>query len=131
QQGTGLLPWFENLLPEPGSELRRRICAVHGLRDGQSFALLAALGRDLVGAVEVASTGDASGDDAGEAHAEDTESRGGMPGASLQVIQHLSSLAGMQLKFSMSMLHERLVLPARGSGRQWIVKLPGIEYVDL
>jgi HipA-like protein len=48
QQGTGLLPWFENLLPEPGSELRRRICAVHGLRDGQSFALLAALGRDLV-----------------------------------------------------------------------------------
>jgi serine/threonine-protein kinase HipA len=127
QQGTGLLPWFENLLPEPASELRRRLCAVHGLRDGQSFALLAALGRDLVGAVEVMSAGGPEGD-AGEQPTEGTED---VAGASLQVLQHLSSLAGMQLKFSMSMLQERLVLPARGSGGQWIVKLPGIEFTDL
>lgn len=127
RQGTGLLPWFENLLPEPRSELRRRLCAAHRLRDGQSFALLGALGRDLAGAVEVVSDGRSEGD-AGEAHTPGPEDA---PDESLQLVQHMSSLAGMQLKFSMSMLQERLALAARGSGSQWIVKLPGIEYVDL
>jgi serine/threonine-protein kinase HipA len=126
QQGTGLLPWFENLLPEPGSELRRRLCAAHGLRDGQSFALLGALGRDLTGAVEVAS-GAAPEGDAGEDHHDADDGRP----ASLKLIQRLSSLAGMQLKFSMSMVKERLTLPARSVGGQWIVKLPGMEYAEL
>jgi serine/threonine-protein kinase HipA len=127
QQGTGILPWFENLLPEVGSELRQRLCTVHGLRDGQSFALLAALGRDLAGAVEVASA-DASEGAAGE---DRTDAPEDVPDTSLRVVQRLSSLAGMQLKFSMSMLQDRLVLPARSSGGQWIVKLPGTEYADL
>jgi serine/threonine-protein kinase HipA len=127
QQGSGLLPWFENLLPEPGSELRRRLCAAHGLRGGQSFALLGALGRDLTGAVEVVSNV-ASEAETGEdhlGHADDAQP------ASLQLIQRLSSLAGMQLKFSMSMVNERLALPARSAGGQWIVKLPGTEYAEL
>lgn len=127
QQGTGLQPWFENLLPEPGSELRRRLCAAHGLRDGQSFALLGALGRDLTGAVEVASNTALEGEP-GEDH---VDRAGDAPPASLQLIQRLSSLAGMQLKFSMSMVKERLALPARNAGGQWIVKLPGTEYVEL
>lgn len=135
QRGTGLLPWFENLLPEPGSELRRRLCAAHGLRDGQSFALLGALGRDLTGAVEVVSDAAPEGDageahlgDAGEAHLGAAEDA--VP-TSLKLIQQLSSLAGMQLKFSMSMVKERLTLPARSAGSQWIVKLPGTEYAEL
>jgi serine/threonine-protein kinase HipA len=127
QRGTGLLPWFENLLPEPGSELRRRLCAAHGLRDGQSFALLGALGRDLTGAVEVA-TGAAPAGDASEGHIDAAEDAAP---ASLKLIQRLSSLAGMQLKFSMSMVKERLTLPARRAGGQWIVKLPGTEYTEL
>ncbi len=45
--------WFENLLPERDSSLRRRLAALHGLREGQSYDLLRALGRDLIGAVEV------------------------------------------------------------------------------
>jgi len=127
QQGTGLLPWFENLLPEPGSELRRRLCAAHGLRDGQSFALLGALGRDLTGAVEVASNVAPEGE-TGEDHLDRADDA--QP-ASLQLIQRLSSLAGMQLKFSMSMVNERLTLPARSAGGQWIVKFPGTEYAEL
>jgi len=127
QQGTGVPPWFENLLPEPGSELRRRLCAAHGLRDGQSFALLGALGRDLTGAVEMASSVALEGEP-GEDHLGDAYDA--QPG-SLQVIQRLSSLAGMQLKCSMSMVKERLTLPARSAGGQWIVKLPGTEYAEL
>jgi len=37
----------------------------------------------------------------------------------------------MQLKFSMSMVNERLVLPAVGSRSQWIVKIPGSDYAEL
>jgi serine/threonine-protein kinase HipA len=127
RQGTGLLPWFENLLPEPKSDLRRRLCAAHGLRDGQSFALLGALGRDLVGAVEVAELA-APASDEGELQLDDSSDGNG---ESLRVIQRMSALAGMQLKFSMSMVSERLSLPARGVGGQWIVKLPGSEYAEL
>jgi len=102
------------------------VCAAHGLRDGQSFALLGALGRDLTGAVEVASGVTPEGD-TGEDHDDADDA----PPASLKLIQRLSSLAGMQLKFSMSMVKERLTLPARSAGGQWIVKLPGTEYAEL
>ena len=49
--GSGLPAWFENLLPDAGSVLRRRICEQHGLRESDSAALLRALGHDLPGAV--------------------------------------------------------------------------------
>ena len=51
--GTGLPAWFENLLPETGSALLQRLCAVHGLPDGTRFGLLQAIGGDLSGAVEI------------------------------------------------------------------------------
>jgi serine/threonine-protein kinase HipA len=41
------------------------------------------------------------------------------------------SLAGMQLKFSMSMANERLTLGASGAGAKWIVKLPSYRFLDL
>jgi serine/threonine-protein kinase HipA len=56
--------WFENLLPEKGSLLRRLLAALHGLREGQSFDLLRVLGCDLPGAVRVDSE-DASSRDQG------------------------------------------------------------------
>jgi serine/threonine-protein kinase HipA len=120
----GLLPWFENLLPERGGELRRRLCALHSLQEGSGFGLLEALGRDLPGAVELIgeeteleplSRPDTFGDEA-------------EPSISLD---HFSSLAGMQLKFTMSMLNQRLSLPARQGDEQWIVKLPSSQFPDL
>jgi HipA-like protein len=54
--GTGLPAWFENLLPEEGSALRQRLCIAHGIREGNRFRLLEAIGTDLCGAVEITPT---------------------------------------------------------------------------
>lgn len=43
----------------------------------------------------------------------------------------LSALAGMQLKFSMSMVNDRLVIPSQGAHGHWIVKFPGTNYPEL
>jgi serine/threonine-protein kinase HipA len=123
--GTGLPAWFENLLPEAGSALRKRLCAVYDLRDGQSFALLGASGDDLSGAASVTPemvSGELGGADG------DGEDTGQSVAA---VVGRLSSLAGMQLKFSMSMVNDRLALPARGRMGLWIVKFPGAEWDEL
>ena len=120
--------WFENLLPEPESELRRRLCARHGLRDGQSFALMRALGRDLIGAVELREENAASGAPEHDAAREDRSAE--MLGDD-DPSNRLSALTGMQLKFSMSMVNERLTLPARGRGAQWIVKIARGDYEEL
>ncbi len=117
-----LLPWFENLLPERGSELRARLCALHALRDGQSFALLRVLGGDLIGAAEAVDSA-SNYDSAASDH---------VPGQEVVAdsLDRMSALTGMQLKFSMSMVNERLVLPARANKTQWIVKIPR-EYPEL
>ncbi len=123
--GTGLPAWFENLLPENGGALRQRLCAAHGVRESDGFSLLSAIGKDLSGAVEIA---------AAQGHARavpiDHESDHELLGA--RVSDRLRfSLAGMQLKLSMSMANERLALGASGPSGQWIVKLPGDSYLDL
>jgi serine/threonine-protein kinase HipA len=115
--------WFENLLPERGSPLRRRLCALHGLRDGQSFSLLRAVGDDLIGAAEATEQGDRDSDPS--ATTDDDETQAG------EETGRLSALTGVQLKFSMSMVQDRLVLPARRGDGQWIVKFHGAEYEDL
>jgi len=129
---TGLPPWFENLLPEAESTLRARLAAIHGVRETQSFALLAAAGADLAGAVEigVATTSDSEPPSESALGAgQDTEERPlATPG---DEALRISSLAGMQLKFSMSMVNERLALPARGRTGQWIVKFPGERYPQI
>jgi serine/threonine-protein kinase HipA len=120
----GLPNWFENLLPERGSELRRRLTAAHGLRDGQSFALLAALGHDLLGSTDVRpaeDTGEASGPKGGDQMDE-------QPPTSTRL---LSALTGNQLKFSMSMVDDRLAVPAKNQSGAWIVKLPGKSWDEL
>jgi len=123
-EGTGLPPWFENLLPESGSALRQRLCAAHSVRHTDGFNLLAAIGRDLSGAVEVTpvedptSHGKVGGEEAAAGESDLSE-------------RLRFSLAGMQLKLSMSMASDRLVLGASGDGGQWIVKLPGLNYLQL
>jgi serine/threonine-protein kinase HipA len=102
--------WFENLLPEKGSPLRRVLAAVHGLREGQSFDLLRVLGGDLPGAVLV------------EPGGEPALGRASAPSAPR------FSLAGMQLKFSVVERGAGFALPAGGAAGTWIVKLAtGLE----
>jgi serine/threonine-protein kinase HipA len=117
--------WFENLLPERETPLRERFARAYNLREGQSYALLGALGRDLIGAVEahrddpdaVAEVG------AVEEPSKETDPQGGH--------FRMSALTGVQLKFSMSMVNDRLVLAARSGHSQWIVKIEGRDYEGL
>ncbi len=118
--------WFENLLPERDSPLRSRLCELHGLREGASFALLGALGEDLPGAVEASG---ASSGVTGRPRVRRRAAAAEVPGE--EVLSSFSALAGMQMKFSMSMVGDRLTLPARSSGLQWIVKLAGADYAEL
>lgn len=122
QHASELPPWFENLLPERDSRLRRRLAAAHGLREGQSYDLLGALGQDLLGAVEIF---------AGEPGSEANGAAVATPRPPSAGPLRLSGLTGMQLKFSMSMVNERLMLDAQGGGARWIVKLPGTEWPEL
>lgn len=120
----GWLPaWFENLLPEPGSALRTWLCQRYNHRQTDSVALLAQLGRDLPGAVEVLGCLDPEPPAESELDAEvaiDPPDAG----------RFRFSLAGMQLKLSMILSGERFSFPARGEDGRWIVKLPG-RFPDL
>jgi serine/threonine-protein kinase HipA len=123
--------WFENLLPEPGSALRVRLCDHFEIREGASFPLLELLGHDLPGAVEVhgGPTGTEPKDETVAAmKPTETDSHQRVDPENRR---SFSALAGMQLKFSMSMENQRLSLPARSSAGSWIVKLPGREYDEL
>ncbi|MCA9645471.1 MAG: HipA domain-containing protein, partial [Myxococcales bacterium] len=108
--------WFENLLPERDSELRNLLCKRLGLRDGQSMALLQVLGGDLPGAVEV--RGDAGVLDSPEDSPPDSPQTDAL---------RFSSLAGVQLKFSMAKSGTKYTLPAHGGHTEWIVKIPGVD----
>lgn len=126
-----LPPWFENLLPERESALRMRLTSIYGLRDGQSFELLMKLGRQLPGAVEVRP--DSEADEGIALEGEDRSSRltgeaAGSPDS--EEGTQLSSLSGVQLKFSMSMVNERLSFGAHSAKNEWIVKFPG-NYEEL
>jgi serine/threonine-protein kinase HipA len=115
-----LLPaWFENLLPERGSPLRRRVCDHHGLHEHDSPALLEVLGRDLPGAVEV--RGIVEPDD-GNGDAADSRSFAG---------RLRFSVAGMQPKLSMIHRGGRWMLPAHDEFGDWYVKFSDSEYPEL
>lgn len=136
EAATGLPPWFENLLPEPGSALRDRLCRTHGLRPTDSLGLLSALGGDLPGAVEVRAVAaqDAlpiAAADAAPEIAEPADRTSAEASLDLGPGQLRFSLAGMQLKLSMAALGQKFALPARGHHGSWIVKLPGREMPDL
>ncbi|MFO7567741.1 MAG: HipA domain-containing protein [Enhygromyxa sp.] len=114
-----LLPaWFENLLPERGSPLRRKICEHHGLHEHDGPALLEVLGQDLPGAVEV--QGVVEPDDL-----DDDEPPRSFAG------RLRFSVAGMQPKLSMIRRDDRLLLPAKGEFGDCYVKIAGSQYADL
>ena len=117
---TQLPAWFENLLPEQGNPLRRRVCKHHGLHDHDSPALLEVLGRDLPGAVEIRGT------------VEPDEEEPDENGSDHSFAGRLRfSVAGVQPKLSMIRHGDRWVVPAKDEIGDWYVKLAGSEYDDL
>lgn len=115
----GWLPaFFENYLPEPGSALRALLARSAGVEPTRQGPLLAALGRDLPGAVVVQEVNEGDGEDS--APPVDAPARRDRP---LRF-----SLAGMQLKFSVAREAERFTLPVTGVGGRWIAKLPDRSY---
>ncbi len=113
-------PFFSNLLPEGG--LRRRIAAELKIHEDREFDLLAALGRDLPGAVILtpAKTPD---------HLQDRRSAfAGVPSVPPEM---KFSLGGMQLKFSMLRQGDRFTLPGDTDLGDYIVKPPSSDYQGL
>lgn len=109
----GVPEWFANLLPEPGSGLRQLVATALGKKRIHDFVLISQLGEDLPGAVRVVPD----------------EPLDGLPEHESSTADHREhalrfSLAGVQPKFSMRYEGKALVLPASGSGGDWIVKLP-------
>lgn len=114
-----LPPWFSNLLPE--GRLRDWIAVDRGVSADREMELLAQVGHDLPGAVQVV-RGDSIPDSfEGELVTVpangDTSADGRAPGWRF-------SLAGVGLKFSMLQRGDKLSIPAFGEGGDWIVKLP-------
>jgi serine/threonine-protein kinase HipA len=113
-------PFFANLLPEEGTLLRSIIARQRGIKSAPDFPYLRALGQDLPGAVVVTDPEGLAEAGFGVDRAEEGDPRVRF------------SLAGMQLKFSVSMLNDRLALTERrGEGGYWIVKLPTNAYPRL
>lgn len=117
---TSVPAWFENLLPDRGTALRERICADLKVAPDDDLSLLAGLGGDLPGAVVITSATEPAAPGAGR-ELEVTESTGEL---------HFS-LAGMQLKFSLSLRDSKLTLPLRGEAGDHIAKIPSQELPGL
>ncbi len=106
-------PFFANLLPEEGSFLRAIVARQYRTNASRDFPYLGALGRDLPGAVIIKDLGTSLVD-----HSRPEETL-------LPVERPLRfSLAGAQLKFSVSAVGDRLTIPMDETGGSWIGKLP-------
>jgi serine/threonine-protein kinase HipA len=114
-------PFFANLLPEENTLLRGMLAAQHRINRLREFPFLRVLGADLPGAVVLREL------DAFDEPAEN----GVMPATDAGDRPLRFSLAGVQLKFSASMLAERLTIPLEGIGGSWIVKLPANAFPRL
>lgn len=122
-----LPPFFANLVPEPGGELRPILETHLGVAEGDDITLLERLGRDLPGAVEVraasvTSEGRLSGLDETVEPTEPFDADGEWM---------RFSLAGIQLKFSVIMAEDRFTLPAHGRLGDWLVKLASRRFLGL
>lgn len=124
--------WFSNLLPE--GPLREWIADDRGVSLDREMELLAQVGHDLPGAVQVLP---AEGPDEGwEWPDGDTPgSTGHRPGGSYGFPSSDSpwrfSLAGVALKFSMLAMGDRLTVPAAGEYGDWLVKFPDYRHPDV
>ena len=105
-------PFFANLLPEEDALLRGIVAKQQDINRSRDYPFLSALGRDLPGAVVIREL-------------EPTTESEEEPEVPLSTERPLRfSLAGVQLKFSASLVANRLAIPLEGIGGHWIVKLP-------
>ena len=118
-----LPPWFSNLLPE--GILREWIAEERNVSVDREMELLAQVGQDLPGAVQVAPEGeDLEGRTPASFSSPRTED-------AEQVARWRFSLAGVGLKFSMLRSGDRFTAPATGLGGDWIVKLPDPQFAGV
>jgi len=116
RSAAALPPFFSNLLPE--GHLRDYLAKKLNVKSGREFFLIAALGKDLPGAVYVQAV---------EELADDGLKQKKLLSKEEKLLRF--SLAGVQLKFSAIMESTGgLTIPADGIGGSWIVKLPSHTY---
>ncbi|MEU3709129.1 type II toxin-antitoxin system HipA family toxin [Streptomyces catenulae] len=117
--------WFSNLLPE--GPLREWIAEDRGVSLDREMELLAQVGHDLPGAVQVLP---ARGPDDGWSWEEADAAR--MSRATSGNQEYSSpwrfSLAGVALKFSMLARGDRLTVPSGGELGDWLVKFPDYRH---
>jgi serine/threonine-protein kinase HipA len=107
-------PFFANLLPEEGTVLRAIVARQFEINRTRDFPFLRVLGLDLPGAVVLrGAQGDDREDELAPPHLVTPAER-----------PWRFSLAGVQPKFSASLVADRLTIPLRGVGGSWIAKLP-------
>ena len=114
-----LPPWFSNLLPE--SPLREWIASGRGVSVDREMEILAQVGSDLPGAVQVL--------------AEDIEGGQGLAIPHAGVSEGGStwdfSLSGVAVKFSMLQQGDRLTISTRNEAGQWILKAPDPKFKNV
>lgn len=122
--------WFANLLPEGHN--RERLARERGCDVDDEFELLAAAGRDLMGAVEVEPVPvDAKLPGSVVAwHAAMGDGRA-VPEAVQAPVEDAASLAGVVTKFSAIKDGRRYVVRRRGEAGSYILKLPSTRHPDL
>lgn len=118
---TRVPPFFSNLLPE--GAMRDYLAKQAGVKSQREFFLLAALGKDLPGAITITPADEFQALHDENEHHEMSANKDGT-----QKILRFS-LAGVQLKFSaIKKARGGLTIPADGIGGSWIVKLPDTKY---
>ncbi len=119
--------WFSNLLPE--GRLREWIGKARGVPIEREMELLAQVGHDLPGAVQVLPVDEPLQPELVERNGSELSPPG--TGEPTPVALWRFSLAGVGLKFSMLAKGDRFTAPAVGEGGDWIVKLPDSKYPDV
>ncbi|MFG3404542.1 type II toxin-antitoxin system HipA family toxin [Streptomyces sp. NPDC048142] len=118
--------WFSNLLPE--GPLREWIADDRGVSLDREMELLAQVGHDLPGAVQVLRT--AGPEDRWEWQ-EHSNHRDSSKNGDASTSPWRFSLAGVALKFSMLGNGDRLSVPAAGELGDWLVKFPDYRHSDV
>lgn len=126
-QATTRLPvWFSNLLPDPDSPLRKMLASSQGVSTTRELMLLASIGNDLPGAVQVLPV---DWDTVDPTPLNDVTSE--LASDQPSTLPWKFSLAGLQLKFSLLNKNSRLTIPASGTLGNWIIKLPSARYPEV
>jgi serine/threonine-protein kinase HipA len=120
---TRLPVFFANLLPE--GAMRDYLALRGGLKPEREFFLMALLGQDLPGALEIRAA------DSTPPFDEYVDTTVAAAGRETETALHFS-LAGVQLKFSaIKDAAGRLTIPIDGVGGSWIAKLPSTKFPNL